>query len=65
MADFPRGVRLGDVDDAQPVGEPGDRDLGAGHFLARLVAAGRVRLLFGRDAFDLEARERPPDVARR
>src|SRR6185369_3634821 len=36
------GVR--DVHDAEPVGEPGDRDLGAGHPLAGLVAAGELRL---------------------
>jgi hypothetical protein len=29
-------VRIGDVDDAQPVREPGDRNFGTADFLARL-----------------------------
>src|SRR5258705_13242873 len=44
MRHLPQRVRARDVDDAQSVREPGDRDLGAGHFLARLVAAGHARL---------------------
>src|SRR5215472_6065620 len=41
---LPRRVRLGDVDDTKPVREPRHRDLGAGDFLARLMAARERRL---------------------
>src|ERR1051325_9914924 len=40
VRDLARRVRVLHVDDAQTLREPGERDLGAGHLLARLVAGG-------------------------
>src|SRR2546425_8129865 len=56
--DFARGVRVRDVDDPEPVREPGDGDLRAPHLFARLVTAGELRLPRAVHADDLEAGER-------
>src|SRR5262249_35227658 len=42
--DLARGMRVGDIDHAQAMGEPGDRDLGAADLLAELVQPGVVLL---------------------
>src|SRR5262245_47852488 len=52
-----RSVRIGDVDEPKAVGEPRHGDLGAGDFLARLMAAGERRLRGAVHARYLEARE--------
>ena len=58
MGDLPWRVRVGDVHDAEAVGEPCHGDLGSGHSLAGLMAAGELRLGAAVDPRDLEARER-------
>ena len=64
VRDLSRRMRIGDVHDAQAVGEPRHRNVRSRHALARLVATGEVRLGLAVDARDLEAREgnRPPLV---
>src|SRR3984957_12901207 len=59
MADLARAARVGNVDQAQPVGEPCGRDLGSRHLFARLMAGRELRLRRAVvKAVDLEARER-------
>src|SRR5271156_5887950 len=59
MADLARPARVSYVDKAQPVGEPCGRDLGSGHFFARLMAGRDLRLRRAVvKAIDLEARKR-------
>ena len=47
MADLARPARVGNVDEAQPVGEPCGRDLGSGHLFAWLMAGRELRLRRG------------------
>src|SRR5262249_52505101 len=51
MADLPGSERIGDVDEAEPLGEPGERDDGAAEAFRRLVAPAHRRL---RAAIDVE-----------
>src|SRR6202045_2127663 len=37
-------MRVGDIDDAKTMRKPGDRNLGAGDFLAKLMHAGVIEL---------------------
>src|SRR4029077_2838024 len=59
MTDLARPARVGNVDEAQSVGEPCGRDLGSGHLFARLMASRKFRLRRAVvEPVDLEARER-------